>query len=69
MMRFGYVVLITLLYELTRGIGRNTICLIEIIIGDFLENKKEIHLQGSLVADRSLFSTVGSCSFLDMWCA
>jgi hypothetical protein len=37
-----------------RGIGRNTIHLTEIIIEHFLKKKKEMHLQGSLVAGRFL---------------
>ena len=53
-LRFGNVVLITRIYELTAGIERNTLHWIDIIIGKFMKNKKEMHLQGSLV-------TVGSC--------
>ena len=54
---FGYVVLITLIYELTGGIERDTLYLTEIIIGHFLKNKKEMHLQGSFIADRFLSLT------------
>jgi hypothetical protein len=35
---------------MTGGIGRHTIRLTEIIIGHFMENKKEMHLKGSSVA-------------------
>ena len=36
----------------------------------FLGKQKEIHLQGSFGRQPSfLFSTVGACLFLDMWCA
>ena len=51
---FWYVVLITCIYEITGGIERNFLHLTEIIIGHFLKNKKEMHLEGSLVAGRFL---------------
>ena len=51
---FLHVVLITRIYELTGGIERNPLYLTAIIIGKFLKNKKEMHLQGSLVGDRLL---------------
>ena len=35
---------------MTGGIGRNPILLTEIIIWNFTENKKEMHLKGSSVA-------------------
>ena len=49
---FWYVVLITRIYEMTGVIERNVFHLTEIIIGNVLKNKKEMHLQGSLVAGR-----------------
>ena len=65
---FGYVVLITLIYELTGGIERDTLHWTEIIIGKFLKNKKEKAPAGQFGRRPiSISYTVGSCLFLDMW--
>jgi hypothetical protein len=47
---FWYIVLLTLLYYLTRGIWKHTIRLTEIIIWNFLENKRKYTCKAALVA-------------------